>query len=156
MILRTSSSHEEGCERQWSINTKEFIKDDQGKLAGIKIVDIVWDKDPVSGKYTFLEVPSTVRIIPADVVFLAMGFTGPDPEGAIFQLGLELDDRGNVKTSNYKTSAEGIFAAGDMRRGQSLVVWAISEGREAAKVVDEYLMGESSLLDSKEMGLMTV
>lgn len=156
MILRTSSSHEEGCERQWSINTKEFIKDDQGNLAGIKIVDISWDKDPVSGRYTFLEVPSTERIIPADVVFLAMGFTGPDPEGAIFQLGLELDERGNVKTTNYHTSVEGVFAAGDMRRGQSLVVWAISEGREAAKVVDEYLMGEASLLDSKEKGLLAV
>jgi glutamate synthase (NADPH) small chain len=156
MVLRTSSSHEEGCDRKWSINTKEFIKGDDGQLVGLKIVDIQWDKDPVSGRYSFLEVSGSDRIIPADVVFLAMGFTGPDPEGAIQQLGLELDERGNVKANNYHTSVEGIFAAGDMRRGQSLVVWAISEGREAAKAVDEYLTGNISVLDSKEAGLMTV
>jgi glutamate synthase (NADPH/NADH) small chain len=85
-----------------------------------------------------------------------MGFLGPDPSGAIPQLGLELDERGNVKTNNYQTSVSNIFAAGDMRRGQSLVVWAISEGREAAKVVDEYLTGEKSILDTKDMGLLTV
>ncbi|HMP30177.1 MAG TPA: glutamate synthase subunit beta [Saprospiraceae bacterium] len=156
MVLRTSSSHEEGCDRKWSINTKEFIKGDEGQLVGIKIVDIQWDKDPVSGRYSFIEVSGSERIIPADFVFLALGFLGPDQNGAIPQLGLELDDRGNVKTQNYRTSVDGVFAAGDMRRGQSLVVWAISEGREAAKAVDEFLRGHPSVLDSKEMGLLAV
>jgi len=156
MVLRTSSSHEEGCERKWSINSKEFVKDEKGNLCGLKIVEIQWDKDPVSGRYTFIEIPGSERIILADLVFLAMGFLGPDPSGAIPQLGLELDERGNVKTNNYQTSVSNIFAAGDMRRGQSLVVWAISEGREAAKVVDEYLTGEKSILDTKDMGLLTV
>lgn len=156
MVLRTSSSHEEGCDREWSINTKSFIKNDKNELTGIEIVEVQWDKDPETGRYTFQEVSGTEKIIPADLVFLAVGFLHPDPNGAIGQLGLELDERGNVKANNYQTNNEKVFVAGDMRRGQSLVVWAISEGREAAKAVDEYLMGVESLLDSKEVGLMAL
>lgn len=156
MILRTSSSHEEGCNREWSINTKEFIKDDQGNLAGLKIVEVAWDKDPVTGRYTFAEVPGTERILPCQAAFLAIGFLHGDPKGIMAQLQVDLDERGNVKANNYQTSNAKVFTAGDMRRGQSLVVWAISEGREAAKAVDEYLTGEKSMLDSKEAGLYTL
>lgn len=156
MVLRSSSSHEEGCERHWSINTKEFVKNEKGELKGIKIVEVIWDKDPESGRYTFQEVSGTERILKADAVFLAVGFLYPDPNGAIGQLGLEIDERGNVKSNNYQTNNEKVFVAGDMRRGQSLVVWAISEGREAAKAMDEYLMGVESLLDTKEAGLLSL
>jgi glutamate synthase (NADPH/NADH) small chain len=156
LILRTSSSHEEGCDRNWSVNSKEFIKDENGNLVGLRIVEVQWEKDPESGKYTFLELPGTEKVLPADVIFLAVGFLYPDPNGAIAQLGLELDERGNIKTNNYQTNIDKVFAAGDMRRGQSLVVWAISEGREAAKAIDEFLMGEESLLDTKEAGVLSL
>ncbi|HTF82615.1 MAG TPA: glutamate synthase subunit beta [Cytophagales bacterium] len=147
MILRTSTSHEEGAERRWSILTKEFVGDTNGNLTGLKLVDIVWN----AGK--FEEVPGTERVIPCELAFLAAGFLHPQHSGMLEQLGLELDERGNVKTDNYQTSTEHIFACGDMRRGQSLVVWAISEGREAARVVDEYLMG-SSKLEAKDISLL--
>jgi glutamate synthase (NADPH) small chain len=157
LILRTSSSHEEGCDRHWSVNSKEFLKDENGNLTGLKLVEVQWDKDPESGRYTFLEVPGSDKVLPAEAIFLAVGFLYPDPQGAIAQLGLELDERGNIKTKGYQTNVDKVFAAGDMRRGQSLVVWAISEGREAAKAIDEFLMGEdASLLDSKEAGVLTL
>ena len=156
MILRTSSSHEEGCNREWSINTKEFVKDSEGKLAGLKINEVVWDKDLITGKYTFTEVEGTEKILPCGAAFLAIGFLHGDPKGIMAQLGVDLDERGNVQANNYQTSVPKVFAAGDMRRGQSLVVWAISEGREAAKVADEFLMGERSLLDTKEKSLYAI
>ena len=156
LILRTSSSHEEGCQREWSINTKEFVKDEEGNLAGLKIVEVIWDKDPVTGRYTFVELPGTEKVLPCQAAFLAIGFLHGDPKGIMAQLNIDLDERGNVLANKYQTSNEKVFAAGDMRRGQSLVVWAISEGREAAKAVDEYLTGEPSLLDSKEAGLYTI
>lgn len=151
MLLKTTSSHEEGCQRFWGINTKEFIGDDEGNLKELKIVDVNWEVDFLGRPVKFTEVEGTERIIPAQRVFLAMGFMNPQYEGMIEQLGLSLDNRKNVDAveGKFKTSAEKVFAAGDMRRGQSLVVWAISEGREVARKIDEYLMGHSSL-ESKD------
>lgn len=145
MVLRTSSSHEEGCQREWSIQTKRFIKNDNGILTGIELVDIVWKMDEASGRYDFKEVEGTTRILECDIVFIAAGFLHPQKEGIIDQLGIELDNRGNVATQNYQTNLPHVFAAGDMRRGQSLVVWAIHEGREAARAVDCYLSGDTKL-----------
>lgn len=145
-ILRTSTSHEEGCERHWSIFTKSFIDDGAGNVKAIEIVDIVWERNPETGA-PFTEILSTVRQIPCDLALLAIGFMHPKQDGVLKQLGIDLSERGNVKADekNYQTNIEKVFTAGDMRRGQSLVVWAISEGREAARAVDIYLMGESML-----------
>jgi len=144
LILRTSTSHEEGCDRHWSILTKEFHGDENGNLKRLSTVNIEWTKDD-SGRHVFNEIPGTEREWPCQLVLLAMGFLGPEKRGAIEQLDLELDPRGNVLCKNYMTSVEGVFAAGDMHRGQSLVVWAIHEGREAARAVDMYLTGRSYL-----------
>jgi glutamate synthase (NADPH/NADH) small chain len=153
MILRTSSSHEEGCDRHWSIVTKEFTADSKGNLKGLKVVEVEWKvKD---GKSIFEEVKDSEREIPCELALLAMGFLHPQRQGLLQQLNVDLDERGNVRCSNYQTSVEGIFSAGDMRRGQSLVVWAISEGREAARAVDEYLTGVT-LLEAKEKGTLSL
>lgn len=144
MVLMTSSSHEEGCERQWSILTKEFLGDSLGNLTGLKIAEIKWGVND-QGKMGFEEIPGTERVLPCELALLAIGFVGAEKAGLVQELKLELDERGNLKTENYMTSQEGVFAAGDMRRGQSLVVWAISEGREAARAVDSWLMGNSTL-----------
>ena len=151
MLLKTTSSHEEGCQRFWGINTKEFIGDDEGNLKELKIVDVNWEVDFLGRPVKFTEVEDTERIIPAQRVFLAMGFINPQYVGMIEQLGVGLDNRKNVDAveGKFKTNAEKVFAAGDMRRGQSLVVWAISEGREAARKIDEFLMGHSTL-ESKD------
>jgi glutamate synthase (NADPH/NADH) small chain len=145
LTLKTSSSHEEGCERFWSINTKEFVKDEKGKLKAVKIVDVEWDAPVPGQRPNFKEVAGSEREIPCEYVFLAMGFLHPQKQGLLEQLGVELDERGNVKTTAYQTSKAKVFAAGDMRTGQSLVVRCIADGREAAKAVDQYLMGTSSL-----------
>jgi glutamate synthase (NADPH/NADH) small chain len=144
MVLMTSSSHEEGCERQWSILTKEFLGDSKDNLTGMKIVEIKWGVND-QGKMGFEEIPGTERILPCELALLAIGFVGAEKSGLVEELKLELDERGNLKTENYMTSLKGVFAAGDMRRGQSLVVWAISEGREAARALDTWLMGSSTL-----------
>jgi glutamate synthase (NADPH/NADH) small chain len=144
MVLMTSSSHDEGVNRQWAILTKEFLGDNNGRLTGLKIVDITWGVN-AQGKMGFEEIAGTERVIPCELALLAIGFTGAEKGGMIEELKIELDERGNIKTENYQTNQEGIFAAGDIRRGQSLVVWAISEGREAARAVDTWLMGSSSL-----------
>lgn len=144
MVLMTSSSHDEGVKRQWAILTKEFLGDSNGRLTGMKIVDIKWGVN-AQGKMGFEEIAGTEKVIPCELALLAIGFTGAEKGGMIDELGVELDERGNIKTQNYMTTQEGIFAAGDIRRGQSLVVWAISEGREAARAVDTWLMGHSSL-----------
>ena len=144
MVVMTSSSHEEGVQRQWAILTKEFLGDAMGRLTGLKIVDITWGVN-AQGKMGFEEIPGSERIIPCELALLAIGFTGAEKGGMVEELKLDLDERGNIKSQNYKTTQEGIFAAGDIRRGQSLVVWAISEGREAARAVDTWLMGESAL-----------
>ncbi len=146
----TSSSQEEGCVREWSISTKAFLEDAEGRLTGVQCVRLAWD-DPAKFKYH--EIPGSEFVIQADLVFLAMGFLHTDPQGLLQQLGLEKDARGNLKASeaDYQTSQVGVFAAGDARRGQSLVVWAISEGRECARAVDRYLRGGvPSRLESKD------
>jgi glutamate synthase (NADPH) small chain len=145
MILRTSTSHEEGCHREWSILTKEFRGDSNGQVEGLVTVRVEWVAD-ANGRQSMREVPGTEQVWPCQLVLLAMGFLGPEKRGPIADLGLELDARGNVKAdANYMTSLEGVFAAGDLRRGQSLVVWAIHEGREAARAIDKHLMGVSHL-----------
>jgi glutamate synthase (NADPH) small chain len=156
MTLKTSSSHEEGADRHWAIATKEFVGDANGKLKALKIVDLEWKMTEDGRAAQFVERPGSEREIPCELALLAMGFTNPQKEGLIEQLGVDLDERGNVKASekNYKTSINKIFAAGDMRRGQSLVVWAISEGREAAREIDVFLSGGSSLLEGKDRLMM--
>jgi glutamate synthase (NADPH/NADH) small chain len=152
MTLKTSSSHEEGCERQWSIATKEFVGDGNGNLKALKIVDLEWKASEDGRPARFEERPNSEREIPCEIALLAMGFVHPQHEGLLNMLEIEKDERGNVKASekNYQTSLSKIFAAGDVRRGQSLVVWAISEGRECARKVDEFLNNGVSLLETKD------
>ncbi|GAB2770780.1 glutamate synthase subunit beta [Rhabdobacter roseus] len=153
MMLRTSTSHEEGCERHWSINTKAFLGDENGNLRALQMVRLDWQKDPETGRMQMKEVPGSEEEIPCELALLAAGFLYPQPEGLLHDLGVEFDERGNIKATNYQTTTqEKVFTAGDCRRGQSLVVWAISEGREAARAVDEYLMGES-LLEAKAVSM---
>ena len=154
MMLRTSTSHEEGCERQWAILTEAFIGDGKGNLKAVKLVDIEWKKDEATGRNSFIKVEGSEREIPCELALLAIGFVHPQHKGMLAQLGVELTDRGNVKDNQYQTNLENVFVAGDMRRGQSLVVWAISEGREAAKEVDKYLMGETMLEGKNDSRLM--
>ena len=155
MILRTSTSHEEGCERQWSIVTKEFIGNEKGEVTGLKIAEVEWKPSQAGNPSTFNEITGTERVLPCDLALLTMGFLHPQHQGLLDQLGVQYDERDNVKCTNYKTSVDYIFSAGDMRRGQSLVVWAISEGREAARAVDEYLMGLTAL-EAKEEGMLSL
>lgn len=151
MILKTTTSHEEGADRHWAIATKEFIGDESGNLKALKVVTLEWkivDGRPAS----FVEVAGSEKEIPCELALLAMGFVHPQHVGFINDLGIGLDERGNVKATekDYRTNISKIFAAGDMRRGQSLVVWAISEGRECARKVDEFLNnGMPSILESK-------
>ncbi len=151
MLLKTTTSHEEGCQRHWAISTKEFVGDENGNLRAAIIVDLEWEKDALGRPTKFKEVEGSQRELPCELVTLAMGFLHPQHEGLLAQLGVTLDERGNIKATEgeYKTNVDKIFTAGDMRRGQSLVVWAISEGRECARKVDEYLMG-TTVLESKE------
>ena len=142
--LRTSSSHEEGADRQWSVLTKSFSGKD-GKVDTLHAVKVEWEN--VDGRWNMTEVEGSEFSIPADLVLIAAGFVHPVHQGLLEQLGVEQDGRGNVSanTDDYETSIPGVFAAGDMRRGQSLVVWAIREGRQAARAVDEHLMGATNL-----------
>ena len=144
MRLKTSTSHKEGAERFFSISTKEFVGDAQGNLTGLKTVQVAWEQ--VNGRMELKEVPGSEKVWQADLVLLAMGFTGSEPTIAE-QLGVAMDARTNIQATeaDYKTNVPGVFAAGDQRRGQSLIVWAISEGRQAAHYVDAYLMGTSAL-----------
>lgn len=155
MVLKTTSSHEEGAHRHWAIATKSFVGDDKGNLRALKVVDLEWNTSEDGRPAQFTEVPGSEREIPCELALLAMGFVHPQHQGLIQELAIELDARGNVRAteSNYQTNISKIFTAGDMRRGQSLVVWAISEGRECARKVDEYLMGHS-MLESKEKSLI--
>ena len=121
----------------------------------MKIVEIEWQSDHAGKPSTFKEIAGTERVLPCDLALLAMGFLHPQHQGLLDQLGVQYDERGNVKCTNYRTSVDNVFSAGDMRRGQSLVVWAISEGREAARAVDEYLMGLTSL-EAKDEGMLSV
>jgi glutamate synthase (NADPH/NADH) small chain len=143
--LRTSSSHEEGCDRDWSVSTKRF-EGSNGCVKRLVAARVEWQRDG-SGAMRMVEMPGTEFALKADLVLLAMGFTGPGDTGLLEQLGVERDVRSNVKadTDGYGTSVAKVFAAGDMRRGQSLVVWAIHEGRQCAHAVDAHLMGASEL-----------
>ena len=146
MQLRTSTSHEEGCDRNWAILTKEFIGDEAGELKALRIANMDYISAKPGEAPKFQEVPGTERELPCELALLAIGFVHPQHQGMIAELGVDLDERGNVKAgADYQTSVPKVFAAGDMRRGQSLVVWAISEGREAARHVDIFLMGETKL-----------
>jgi glutamate synthase (NADPH/NADH) small chain len=139
MTYRVASAHEEGGDRVYSVSTKEFVGED-GSVAGLRLVEV----EMASGR--FEEVPGSERILPAQLVLLAMGFTGPQPEGLVQQLGVELDERANiVRDEAYMSTVDGVFVAGDAGRGQSLIVWAIAEGRSAAAGVDAYLTGETNL-----------
>ena len=140
MIYRVSSAHEELDNRMFAVSTEEFLGDGNGNLRAIKLVETKFE----NGK--FEPVPGTEQELPADFVFLAMGFTGPEKTALIEQLEVELDERGNIKRGlDYQSSQDGIFVAGDAGRGQSLIVWAIAEGRSAAAEVDKYLTGDTQL-----------
>ncbi|MBL7709496.1 MAG: glutamate synthase subunit beta [Chitinophagaceae bacterium] len=154
MVLKTTTSHEEGADRHWAVATKAFIGDEAGNLKALKIVTLEWkivDGRPAS----FVEVPGSEKEIPCELALLAMGFVHPQHVGFINDLGIGLDERGNVKATerDYRTNISKVFAAGDMRRGQSLVVWAISEGRECARKVDEFLNNGVSILETKTSSL---
>jgi glutamate synthase (NADPH/NADH) small chain len=143
--LKTSSSHVEGADRNWLINTKEFVKDKQGKLIALKTVNVEWKMVP-GQRPELIEITGTDKTWPCDLALLALGFTGPESTLAD-KLGIKTDARSNYEAAygKYQTNVPNIFTAGDMRRGQSLIVWAISEGREAARQVDIFLMGKSEL-----------
>jgi glutamate synthase (NADPH/NADH) small chain len=148
MILRTSTSHEEGVQRDWSINTKLF-SGENGVVKKLHGVRLEWKRD--NGRMVMEEIAGSEFELECDLALLALGFLGPEPDGIVAELGLKLDQRGNVACDNYRASEPGVFAAGDSRRGQSLVVWAIWEGRECARAVDAYLMGETFLPASPEL-----
>ena len=147
--LKTTSSHEEGIHREWSILTKEFVGDKKGNVKSLKTVEVEWIKKE-GQRPQLKEIEGSEKLWPCDLALLALGFTGHEPD-LIDRLALKTDDNNQIITNNYQTSVPKIFSAGDMRRGQSLIVWAISEGREAAYEVDKFLMG-SSKLETKEKG----
>jgi glutamate synthase (NADPH/NADH) small chain len=150
MILRTSSSHEEGVTRDFSINTKRFSGDAQGNVKKLHGIRLAWTQE--NGRPVMKEVPGSEFELDCELVLLALGFLGPEPDGMLAQLGVTLTDRGNVQVdATYQTGVPGVFACGDMRRGQSLVVWAIWEGRECARGVDRFLMGDTALPTSPEL-----
>lgn len=145
MKLRTSSSHEEGCERDWAINTVE-LEGKNGQVKELRAVRVEWKTDPATGRMSMTPIAGSEMTFPADLVLLAMGFTAPVRQ-VLEAFAVDADQRGNVaaNTDDYQTSRAKVFAAGDMRRGQSLIVWAIREGRQCARSVDEFLMGSSTL-----------
>ncbi|MCX8114008.1 MAG: glutamate synthase subunit beta [Burkholderiaceae bacterium] len=147
--LRTSSSHEEGARREWAVTTKRFVDDGKGNVKAVVVARVEWKKDPASGQMKMSEIPGSEFELPADLVLLAMGFVSP-AASVLEAFGVERDSRGNARAQTdgagcYRTNVDKVFAAGDMRRGQSLVGWAIREGRQCARAVDEYLMGSSLL-----------
>ena len=143
-IFRTASAHEEGVERVYSVSTRRFVDDGSGHVKALELVGV--EMKNIDGRMQCVEIKDSTQTLACDLVFLAMGFLGPENPGMLEQLGVEINARGNVRADkNWMTSVEGIFVAGDMQRGQSLIVWAIAEGRSAAKAVDQYLMGSSDL-----------
>ncbi|MFM7629377.1 MAG: glutamate synthase subunit beta [Algoriphagus sp.] len=153
MTLRTSSSHEEGGERLYSVLTKEFVGDAEGKVLGLTVVNLEWKYQ--DGRMVYEEIPGTERTLPCDLAFLAIGYVGPGQQALLESFGIALMENKLPKSHNFCSTHPKVFLAGDMRRGQSLVVWAISEGREAAVKVDEFLMGTSSL-PKKDASLFTI
>ena len=154
-IFRSSTSHEEGCQRYWGINTKAFLPDENGQLRALLVSDVTWETDVMGRRLHFEEVPNSDREIPCQRVLLALGFAGPQVDGLLRQLGVALNKRGHVRADEktFVTNQPNVFVAGDMRRGQSLVVWAISEGREAARQVDVFLMGKTALPSKNAVGM---
>ena len=149
-VFRVSSAHEEGGIREYSINTRRFLGRD-GRLVALETVQVEMKTD--NGRPRFVDIPGTEKIYPADLVLLAMGFVGPERKGMLEQFGVELDAMGNVKAdADKRTSVPKVYTAGDMTRGQSLIVWAIAEGRHAARSIDEFLMGSSELPKPLEFG----
>jgi len=143
-IYRIASAHEEGVERVYSVSTKRFIDDGSGQIKELELVKV--DVKNVDGKMSFQEIAGSEFRIPCNLTLLAMGFTGPEKNGMLEQFAVKLNERGNVaRDKNWMTSVEGVFTAGDMQRGQSLIVWAIAEGRSAARGIDTFLMGSSDL-----------
>jgi len=144
IVYRTSSAHEEGGERVYAVNTLEFLGDENGNLRGLRAVEVA--SEIVDGRPTFMPVEGSEFELPCELVFLAMGFVGAESGGVLEQLGVEIDSRGNVsRDGSWSTNVDGVFVAGDMGRGQSLIVWAIAEGRSVAAAVDTFLMGETLL-----------
>lgn len=143
-IYRVASAHEEGVERVYSVSTRRFIDDGKGNVKELELIKV--EMKNVDGRVSFAEIPGTEFRLPCDLALLAMGFVGPEKPGMLEQLGVKLTDRGNVaRDQDWMTSVKGVFTAGDMQRGQSLIVWAIAEGRSAARGIDKYLMGSSDL-----------
>jgi glutamate synthase (NADPH/NADH) small chain len=139
-IFRVSGAHEEGGERVYAVSTQRFLGDDSGRVRGLELVEV--EASPTG----FQPVPETERVLACDLVLLAMGFTGAERGGLVADLGVEFDNRGNIaRDGRFATSVPGVFVAGDAGRGQSLIVWAIAEGRSAAAAVDAYLCGDTSL-----------
>ena len=149
-IFKLSTSQAEGCEMDFNILSKSFIKDNTGNVTGVNCIKIEWQ-----GR-NFKEIEGSEFVLKADLVLLAMGFLGPLQDDVIKELTLETDERSNIKTTGYKTSVDGVFSAGDSRRGQSLVVWAIYEGRECAIEVDQYLSGHKTMLNSRDSSLCEI
>ncbi|MGB8703743.1 MAG: glutamate synthase subunit beta [Gillisia sp.] len=151
--LKTTSSHEEGVNRNWKIATKEFVTDQEGNLKSLKTVKVEWIKG--EGKMELREIPGSEKNWPCELALLALGFTGAE-KSLVEKLHLEFDERTNIKSKNYQTNVPNVFVAGDINRGQSLIVWAISEGREAARCIDEFLMGKTTLPTKGEGDLPSV
>jgi glutamate synthase (NADPH/NADH) small chain len=140
MTFRVSSAHEEGGKRVYAVSTKEFVGDENGNVRALRLVEV----EMKDGR--FQEIEGSEHEIPAELVLFAMGFTGPQQDGLVAQLGVDLDQRGNVvRDKDYRSSVDGVFVAGDAGRGQSLIVWAIAEGRAAAAAVDKFLTGGTTL-----------
>ena len=155
LIFRTSSAHEEGGSRLFAVATSAFIGDEAGRVRSIALHDV--RQEVVDGRMTFLPVAGSERELAADLVLLALGFAGPERGGVVAELGLDLDTRGNVAVSStFATSVDGVFACGDMARGQSLIVWAIAEGRTVAAEVDRYLMGRTALSEPITAGQLAL
>ncbi len=144
MTYRVSSAHEEGGERVYAVNTECFLGDDDGNVRALRAHEV--EQKNASGRMTFEKIDGTDFELPCELVLLAMGFVGPQREGLLEQLGVELNERGNVaRDEKFRTNLPNVFVAGDMGRGQSLIVWAIAEGRSCAAAVDAYLMGQTLL-----------
>jgi glutamate synthase (NADPH/NADH) small chain len=144
MVYKVTSAHEEGGEREYAINTVRFVGDEDGNLTGLDTVRV--EQVLTDGHMRFQPVEGSEQHFPAQMVFLAMGFTGPEQNALVEQFGVDLTDRGNVaRDDGWATNVDGVFVAGDMGRGQSLIVWAIAEGRSAAAAVDTYLMTSTDL-----------
>ncbi len=154
MLYKVSSSHEEGCERLFAVQTTAFIGDDNGQIKALEVESLKWKTGSDGRPAHFEPIPGSCREIPCDLVLLALGFLHPQHEGLLAELGVELDDKGNIcaKENTFSTNIDKVFVAGDARRGQSLVVWAISEGRECARKVDAFLMGYSNLESKDAVG----